>query len=72
MAKPLHYFCCENLMNRIEKGKRYDTRKIEPSGQKLSIMLLGKSGGQLLTAPGRMKQPLTTRNNTQSCGCVWG
>ena len=38
----------------------------EPPGQKVSNMLLGKSGGQLLTAPERMKQLGQRGNNTLS------
>ena len=36
-------------------------------GQKMSNMLLGKSGGQLLVAPERMKWLGQSRNNAQ----VW-
>ena len=38
-----------------EKAERYDTGRRVPTGRKLSNMLLGKSGGQLLTAPEKMK-----------------
>ena len=37
----------------------------EPPGQKVSNMLLGKSGGQLLTAPERMKQLGQSGNDNQ-------
>ena len=42
---------------------------MSPPGWKLSNMLLGKSGGQLLTAP-RMKQLGQSINNTQLWVCL--
>ena len=40
-----------------EKGKRCDTEdETLPSGQKVSNMLLGKSRGELLIPPERIKQ----------------
>ena len=44
-----------------EKAKRYDTGRLAP-GQKVSDMLLGKSRGQLLIAPQRVK-PLVQGGN---------
>ena len=41
-----------------------------PPGWKVSNMLLGKIGGQLLIAPERMKQ-LGQSMNDVGCGCVW-
>ena len=41
----------------------------DPSGQKVSSMLLGKNGGQLLIAPDRMKQ-LGQEETTLSYGRV--
>ena len=41
-----------------------------PPGQKVSNMLLGKSGGQLLIAPERMKQLRKSRNDTQLWACL--
>ena len=49
-GKPLQYSWQENH----EKAKRYDTGRLAP-GQKVSDMLLGKSRGQLLIAPQRVK-----------------
>ena len=40
---------------------------MSPAGQKVPSTLLGKSGGQLLTAPERMKQLGQSGNNAQ----VW-
>ena len=48
-----------------EKAKRH--RKMSPPGWKVSNMLLGKSGGQLLTAPERMK----SLGQSGDCPCVW-
>ena len=55
-----------------EKAKRYDTGRwpCPPPGWKVSNMLLGKIGGQLLIAPERMKQ-LGQSMNDVGCGCVW-
>ena len=41
-----------------------------PPGRKVSNMLLGKSGGQLLTAPERMKQLGQCRNEDQLWMCL--
>ena len=38
---------------------------MSPAGQKVSNMLLGKSGGQLLIASERMKQLGQSRNDAQ-------
>ena len=43
---------------------------MSPSGQKVSNMLLGKSGGQLLTAPEKMEQLGQSRNNAQLWMCL--
>ena len=48
-----------------EKAKRH--RKMSPPGWKVSSMVLGKSGGQLLTAPERMK----SLGQSGNCACVW-
>ena len=52
-----------------EKAKRYDTGRSAP-GQKVSSMLLGKSGGQVLTAPERTKWLGHSGNNAQPCMCL--
>ena len=56
-------------MNGMERQK-IQNRKLRLPGWKVSNMLLGKSGGQLLIAPERMKQLGQRRNDTQ-CGYVW-
>ena len=48
-----------------EKAKTYD-----PPDQKVSNILLGKSRGQLLIAPERMKQLGQSRNNAQLWLCL--
>ena len=42
-AKPLQYTSCENPMNCIKRQKD-TTPKDDPPGQKMSSVLLGKSG----------------------------
>ena len=61
--------CCENPMNSM-KSQSDMTPEYEPPGQKVSNMLLGKSGGQLLIAPERMKQLRKSRNDTQLWACL--
>ena len=41
----------QELHEQYEKTKRYDIERQAPVGWKVSNMLLGKSGGQLLIAP---------------------
>ena len=43
---------------------------MSPSGQKVSNMLLGKNGGQLLIAPEKMKQLGQSRNYVQMWMCL--
>ena len=43
---------------------------MSPPGQKVSNMLLGKSGEQLLIAPERMKQLGQSRNNANLWMCL--
>ena len=45
-------------------------RQTSPPGQKVSNMLPGKSGGQLLTAPERMKRLGQSGNDTQLSVCL--
>ena len=47
-------FLCSSKGNSMKRQK--DVWKMSPSGQKLSNMLLEKSGGQLLIGTERMKQ----------------
>ena len=54
-GKPLQYSCLENPLDSIKRQKDM-TLKDEPPGWKVSKKLLGKSRGQLLVAPERMKQ----------------
>ena len=54
----------------IWKGKNIWHWKMSPSGQKVSNMLLGKSGGQLAIAPERMKQLGQSRNDAQLWVCL--
>ena len=67
-GKPLQYSCHENNMNCIKRQKDM-IPKDEPPGQKVSNMLLGKSGEQLPTAPERMKLLGQNRNSTQLWMC---
>ena len=55
-------------MNGMERQK-IQNRKLRLPGWKVSNMLLGKSGGQLLIALERMKW-LRQRRNGILCGCV--
>ena len=48
-------YSCQNPMNSMKRQK-YMILEDEPPGLKVSSMLLGKSRGQLLIAPERMKQ----------------
>ena len=52
------------------KGQKDMTLKDESTGLKMSNMLLGKSGGELLIAPERMKQLGQRRNDTQLWMCL--
>ena len=67
-GKPLHYFYHKNLMNSMKRQKD-TTLQNSPPGQKVSNMLLGKSGGQLWTAPENMKWQGQSRNNVQLWMC---
>ena len=54
----------------IMKRQKDMTLEDEPPGQTGSNMLLGKSGGQLLIAPERMKQLGQSRNDAQLWMCL--
>ena len=56
-------------MNSMKRQKDV-TLDNEPPGWKVSIMLLGKSGGQLLIAPERMKLLDQSRNDAQLWMCL--
>ena len=66
---PLQYSFLENPMNSM-KRKKYMTLEDELQGQKVSNMLLGKSGGQLLIAPERMKRLGQSGNVDQLWMCL--
>jgi len=52
------------------KSKKILHWKVSPPGQKVSNMLLGKSEGQLLIAPVRLKQLGQSGKNTQLWMCL--
>ena len=56
----------------VWKGKKIWHRKMSPRppGRKVSSMLLGKSGGQLLIAPERMKRQGHSGNDVQLWMCL--
>ena len=54
-------FLPQEPYEQYEKAKRYDTRRWAPPGWKVSNMLLGKSRGQLLISPERMKEEAGTK-----------
>ena len=75
--KPLQYSCHKKPMNRMIRNpinsmkRQHDmTPEDKPLGQKVSTMLRGKSKGQLLTAPERLKQLGQSRNDTQLWMCL--
>ena len=55
---------------RVWKGKKIWHLKISPLCWKVSNVILGKSKGQLLIAPERMKQLGQSRNDTQLWTCL--
>ena len=57
-------------MDSMKRQKDMTPEDEHPLGRKVSSMLLGKSGGQLLKAPGRMKQLGQSRNDTQLWMCL--
>ena len=67
--KPLQYSCCENSMDSMKRQKDMTPEDKLP-GQEVSNMLLGKTRGQLLIAPERMKRMGQNRNNTQLWICL--
>ena len=68
-GKSLQCSCCENPMNSMKRQKDM-TLEDEPPGQKVSSMLLGKSRGQILIAPERMKRWAKVEM-TLSYGYLW-
>ena len=68
-GKPLQYSCHKNPMHSIKRQKDM-TRKRSPAGQMASSVLLGKSGGQILIAPERMKWLGQSGNDAQLWVCL--
>ena len=52
------------------KMQKYMTMEIRPPGRKVSNMLLGKTGGQLLIAPEKMKPLVQSGNDAQLWMCL--
>ena len=63
--QPTPVFLPQEPYEQYKKGKKIWHWKMSPSGQKVSYMLLGKSGGQLLIPPERMKWLGQSRNDAQ-------
>ena len=68
-GKPPQYTRRENLINCV-KGQKDRTSKDESTGLKMSNMLLGKSGGELLIAPERMKPLGQSRKDVHLWMCL--
>ena len=68
-GNPLQYSCLKNPMDSMKRQKVMALED-ECPGQKVSNMLLGKSGGQLLIALERMKQIGQSRHNDQLWMCL--
>ena len=68
-GKSLQYSCFENPMDSV-KMQKHMTLEDETLRSEVSNMLLGKSRGQLLTAPERMEWLGLSRNNTQLWPCL--
>ena len=68
-GNPFQYSCCKNLMNSMNRQKDM-TLEDELPRSKVSSMLLGKSGGQLLIAPEGMQLLGQSGNDTQLWMCL--
>ena len=68
-ANQLHYSCLKNPMDSMKRQKDM-TPEDKPPGQKVFNMLLGKSEGQLLIVPVRMKHLGQSRNDAQLWVCL--
>ena len=66
-SKPLQYSCRENPMNSVRQKNM--TPEDEHHNQKVSNMLLGKSGGQSLLVPEGMQWLGQSGYDAQLCGC---
>ena len=69
-GSPLQYSCLGKPMDSMKRLKDRMLEDEPPTGQKMSSMLLGKSGGQLLIAPERMKQLGQSRSDIQLQMCL--
>ena len=69
-SNPLQYSCHKNPMNSMKKQKDMTLENEPPQVLKVSNMLLGKSGGQFLIAPERMKHLCQSGNDIQSWMCM--
>ena len=68
-SKPPQYTCHENLMNQI-KGQKDLTQQDESPRSEGVLYATGKSRGQLLIAPERMKQLGQSGNDAQLQICL--
>ena len=66
-GNPLLYSCLENHMDSMKSQKDMMREEVTPRSL---LLLLGKSRGQLLIAPVRMKKLGQRGNNTQLCMCL--
>ena len=69
-GKSLKSSCHENHMKSMKKQQKDMTPEDDPPGQKVSNMLLGKSGGQLLIVPEGMKRQGHSGNDVQLWVCL--
>ena len=69
-GKPLQYSCCKNPMNSRNRQKVMTPEDEPPQSQKVSNMLLGKSGGKLLIVPKRVECLGQSGNDAQLWICL--
>ena len=69
-GKSLKSSCHENHMKSMKKQQKDMTPEDDPPGQKVSNMLLGKSGGQLLIVPEGMKRQGHSGHDVQLWVCL--
>ena len=69
-GKPLQYTCCENPMKGMKRQKYIKLEDEGPPGWKVSNMLLGKGGEQLIIAHERMKRLGQSRSDPQLWMCL--
>ena len=68
-GKPLHHSCRKNPMNSMKRQKDITPEDETPRSEGVQYAPMGKSRGQLLTAPERMKQLGQSRNDVQLWMC---